>query len=86
MLAKPLASLRACRVPPDAVDAKLHAAALAALKDPAVAARMESQAGFIIGGGAPPPGAGGGGGVKQEKQRGGRPGGKPPERGTGAPG
>ena len=35
---------------PDAVVARLHAATLAALKDPAVAARMESQAGFIIGG------------------------------------
>ena len=38
------------RATPDAVVAKLHAATLAALKDPAVAARMESQAGFIIGG------------------------------------
>ena len=38
------------RATPDAVVAKLHAAMLAALKDPAVAARMESQAGFIIGG------------------------------------
>lgn len=35
--------------PPDVV-AKLHNATLAALKDPAVAARMESQAGLIIGG------------------------------------
>ena len=38
------------RATPDAVVAKLHAAMLAALKDPAVAARMESQAGYIIGG------------------------------------
>src|SRR6186713_2979196 len=38
------------RATPDAVVGKLHAATLAALKDPAVAARMESQAGFIIGG------------------------------------
>ena len=38
------------RATPDAVVARLHAATLAALKDPAVAARMESQAGFIIGG------------------------------------
>jgi tripartite-type tricarboxylate transporter receptor subunit TctC len=38
------------RATPDAVVAKLHTATLAALKDPAVAARMESQAGFIIGG------------------------------------
>ena len=38
------------RATPEAVVAKLHAATLAALKDPAVAARMESQAGFIIGG------------------------------------
>ena len=38
------------RATPDAVVAKLHAATLAALKDPAVAARMESQAGFVIGG------------------------------------
>jgi tripartite-type tricarboxylate transporter receptor subunit TctC len=38
------------RATPDAVVGKLHAATLAALKDPAVAARMESQAGFVIGG------------------------------------
>ena len=38
------------RATPDAVVARLHAATLAALKDPAVAERMESQAGFIIGG------------------------------------
>jgi tripartite-type tricarboxylate transporter receptor subunit TctC len=38
------------RATPDAIVAKLHAATLASLKDPAVAARMESQAGFIIGG------------------------------------
>jgi tripartite-type tricarboxylate transporter receptor subunit TctC len=38
------------RATPDAIVAKLHAATLAALKDPAVAARMESQAGFVIGG------------------------------------
>ena len=35
--------------PPEVVN-KLHQATLAALKDPAVAARMESQAGLIIGG------------------------------------
>lgn len=38
------------RATPDAVVGKLHAATLAALKDPAVAARMESQAGSVIGG------------------------------------
>ena len=38
------------RATPDGVVARLHAATLAALKDPAVAARMESQAGFVIGG------------------------------------
>ena len=38
------------RATPDAVVAKLHQATLAALKDPAVAARMASQAGLIIGG------------------------------------
>ena len=38
------------RVTPSEVVTKLHNATLAALKDPAVAARMESQAGQIIGG------------------------------------
>ena len=38
------------RATPDAVVMKLHHATLAALKDPAVAARMASQAGIIIGG------------------------------------
>ena len=38
------------RATPTEVVAKLHAATLTALKDPAVAARMESQAGQIIGG------------------------------------
>lgn len=38
------------RATPAEVVAKLHGATLAALKDPAVAARMESQAGQIIGG------------------------------------
>jgi tripartite-type tricarboxylate transporter receptor subunit TctC len=38
------------RATPDAVVARLHAGTLAALKDPAVAERMESQAGFVIGG------------------------------------
>ncbi len=38
------------RATPDAVVNKLHQATLAALKDPAVAARMASQAGLIIGG------------------------------------
>jgi tripartite-type tricarboxylate transporter receptor subunit TctC len=38
------------RATPADVVAKLHAATLAALKDPAVAARMESQAGQVIGG------------------------------------
>ena len=40
------------RATPAEIVAKLHAATLAALKDPAVAARMESQAGLIIGGSA----------------------------------
>ena len=38
------------RATPADVVAKLHSATLTALKDPAVAARMESQAGQIIGG------------------------------------
>lgn len=38
------------RATPMEVIAKLHSATLTALKDPAVAARMESQAGQIIGG------------------------------------
>jgi tripartite-type tricarboxylate transporter receptor subunit TctC len=38
------------RATPGNVVAKLHQATLAALKDPAVAARMESQAGQVIGG------------------------------------
>jgi tripartite-type tricarboxylate transporter receptor subunit TctC len=38
------------RATPNDVVARLHQATLAALKDPAVAARMESQAGTIIGG------------------------------------
>jgi tripartite-type tricarboxylate transporter receptor subunit TctC len=38
------------RATPNDVVNKLHRATLAALKDPAVAARMESQAGIIIGG------------------------------------
>jgi tripartite-type tricarboxylate transporter receptor subunit TctC len=38
------------RATPDAVVNRLHQATLAALKDPAVAARMASQAGLIIGG------------------------------------
>ena len=38
------------RATPDAVVGRLHQATLAALKDPAVAARMASQAGLIIGG------------------------------------
>ncbi|MDQ3027690.1 MAG: tripartite tricarboxylate transporter substrate binding protein [Pseudomonadota bacterium] len=38
------------RATPQEVVAKLHQATLAALKDPTVAARMESQAGYIIGG------------------------------------
>ena len=38
------------RATPNDVVGKLHQATLAALKDPAVAARMESQAGIIIGG------------------------------------
>ena len=38
------------RATPDAIVNRLHAATLAALKDPAVAARMESQAGSVIGG------------------------------------
>jgi tripartite-type tricarboxylate transporter receptor subunit TctC len=38
------------RATPNDVVNKLHAATLAALKDPAVGARMESQAGLIIGG------------------------------------
>ena len=38
------------RATPADVVAKLHAATLTALKDPAVAARMESQAGQIVGG------------------------------------
>ena len=38
------------RATPDAVVNKLHQATLAALKDPAVAARMANQAGLIIGG------------------------------------
>ncbi len=38
------------RATPNDVVNKLHQATLAALKDPAVAARMESQAGIIIGG------------------------------------
>ena len=38
------------RATPAEIVARLHAATLAALKDPAVAARMESQAGLIIGG------------------------------------
>ena len=38
------------RATPNEVVARLHQATLAALKDPAVAARMESQAGQIIGG------------------------------------
>lgn len=38
------------RSTPDAVVNRLHQATMAALKDPAVAARMESQAGLVIGG------------------------------------
>jgi len=38
------------RATPDAIVNRLHAATLAALKDPAVAARLESQAGSVIGG------------------------------------
>ena len=38
------------RATPDAIVNKLHQATLAALRDPAVAARMESQAGHVIGG------------------------------------
>ena len=38
------------RATPPEVVSKLHQATLAALKDPAVAARMASQAGYIIGG------------------------------------
>ena len=39
------------RATPEGTVAKLHQATLAALRDPAVAARMESQAGQVIGGG-----------------------------------
>ncbi len=38
------------RATPTEIVARLHAATLTALKDPAVAARMENQAGLIIGG------------------------------------
>jgi len=38
------------RATPDAIVNRLHQATMAALKDPAVAARMESQAGLVIGG------------------------------------
>ena len=38
------------RATPDAIVNRLHQATMAALKDPAVAARMESQAGQVIGG------------------------------------
>jgi tripartite-type tricarboxylate transporter receptor subunit TctC len=38
------------RATPDAIVNKLHQATLTALRDPAVAARMESQAGHVIGG------------------------------------
>jgi tripartite-type tricarboxylate transporter receptor subunit TctC len=41
------------RATPNDIVGKLHESTLAALKDPAVAARMESQAGQIIGGSPP---------------------------------